>query len=181
MKTGPRSDHVGDERAAKLVAVHFHRAGVDDPQTHGATLRALPARSGLVRVGLTIAALALSGCSSDEAPAADPARSYTVELSIDDSEDEYRYVASGSTPIDIRAGDEVTFDLTNTGTLPHDLVVVDPAGGTIASAAAIGPGATTTVTVLFEEPGFYGLRCLVDDHLTTHGMQTFVEVAEPAP
>lgn len=128
-----------------------------------------------------VTALALSGCSSDEAPATDPARSYTVELSVDDSGDEYRYVAAGATPVDIRTGDEVTFDLTNTGTLPHDLVVVDPAGGTIGSTPVIGPGATTTVTVMFEEPGFYGLRCLVDDHLTTHGMQTFVEVTEPTP
>ena len=39
-------------------------------------------------------------------------------------------------------------------------------------------GGTASVTVWFEEPGFYRINCLVDDHLTEHGMQAIVEVTE---
>ncbi len=46
----------------------------------------------------------------------------------------------------------------------------------MASAPPAVPGDATSVTVLFEEPGFYQLNCLVDNHLTEHGMQAIIEV-----
>lgn len=108
---------------------------------------------------------------------ATPTRQYTLGLTADDSADRYRYVATEA--VDIRVGDEVTFEFDNTGLLVHDLVVVDPDGDTIATAPPIVPGQTTSLTVLFEESGFFRLNCLVDDHLTAHEMQTFVEVTDP--
>lgn len=105
-------------------------------------------------------------------------RSYTIGLEVEDDSDRYRYVATD--PVDIRVGDEVTFELENTGTLIHDLQVVDPDGNRVAAAEPVAPGADATLTVLFEEEGFFRLNCLVDDHLTEHDMQTFFEVTDPS-
>lgn len=119
--------------------------------------------------------LVLASCAGDAG--SEPARSYTLGLEVDDSEDRYRYVATDD--VDIQVGDEVTFELLNTGTLIHDLQVVDPEGTMLAKVEPAAPGATAMVTVRFDEAGFYRLNCLVDDHLTEHEMQTFIEVTEP--
>lgn len=116
-----------------------------------------------------------SGCAGNATT--EPERAYVLDLEVDDSGDEYRYVAVD--PVDVRVGDEVTFTLTNTGTLVHDLRVVSPDGNALASTRPTAPGATAQVTVRFDEPGFHRLDCLVDDHLVAHGMQSFVEVTEP--
>lgn len=105
-------------------------------------------------------------------------RSYTLGLRVDDSEDRYRYVADGA--VDVQTGDEVTFELQNTGTLIHDLQIVDPEGAAIAVAPPVAPGAAASLTVHFVEAGFYRLNCLVDDHLTAHRMQTVIEVTDSA-
>lgn len=128
-----------------------------------------------LRVALLTALVPLAAaCGADGD--AEPVRSYTVHLRADDSADEYLYIAED--PIDLRVGDEVTFEFDNTGSLPHDLQVVDPAGDEIGVSEVAAAGATTSVTVLFEEAGFYRLNCLVDDHLTAHGMQAVVEVTD---
>lgn len=114
-----------------------------------------------------------AACGGD----ATPGRSYVIGLEVDDTGERYRYVATDA--VDIRVGDEVTFDLDNTGTLIHDLQVVDPDGATIAKAEPAAPGAAVALTVRFEQVGFFRLNCLVDDHLTVHEMQTFVEVTDP--
>lgn len=123
---------------------------------------------------LAAAVLPLAACASDGV--AEPVREYTLRLRADDSEQEYSYIAVD--PIDLRVGDEVTFEFDNTGALPHDLQVVDPDGVEVGLAPIAGAGATTSVTVLFDEPGFYRLNCLVDDHLTAHAMQAIVEVTD---
>jgi uncharacterized cupredoxin-like copper-binding protein len=120
-------------------------------------------------------AVVLAACGSD-GPAA-PERAYTFRLHTDDSGERYRFVADD--PIDLRVGDEVTFEMHNTGTLIHDLQITDPGGDTIGVAPAAAPGDSLTLTVRFDEPGFYRLNCLVDDHLTTHRMQDVVEVTAP--
>lgn len=117
---------------------------------------------------------AAAACGGDTV--AEPTRSYTIDLHTEDSAQEYEYVADD--PIDVRVGDEVTFDVAITGTLIHDLQIVDPDGAAIATAPPAVPGDTTSVTVLFEEPGFYRLNCLVDNHLTEHDMQAIIEVTE---
>lgn len=118
--------------------------------------------------------MTLTACASDGE--AEPVRTYSLRLRAEDSQDDYSYVAVD--PVDLRVGDEVTFEFDNTGSLPHDLQVVDPDGAEIALSPVAAAGAATSVTVLFEAPGFYRLNCLVDDHLTEHGMQAIVEVTE---
>ncbi len=119
--------------------------------------------------------IGLSACGSDGD--AEAVRSYELRLRTDDSTDEYAYIAEDS--FDLRVGDEVTFQMQNTGSLNHDLQIVDPAGQAVATAPAVAPGDMLSLTVLFEEAGFYQLNCLVDDHLTGHQMQSFVEVTDP--
>ena len=123
---------------------------------------------------LTLASAGIVGCASDSAA---PTRAYTVDLQMVDNEDRYSYVAVGEVPT-FEAGDQVTFVAENTGTLNHDLQVVDPAGTAIATAAAVAPGAKLTLTVDLDEPGIYQLNCLVDNHLTQHHMQTLIEVVD---
>lgn len=127
------------------------------------------------RLGAALVIVIASACGSDSA--AEPVRAYSIDLQVDDSGDEYRYTTNDS--IDIRVGDEVTFRLDNTGHLVHDVRVVDPEGSSLAQSELAIPGGLSTVTVLFEEEGFFRLDCLVDDHLTAHGMQTFIEVTDP--
>ena len=121
-----------------------------------------------------VVALVLSACGSNSVSA--PTRAYELRLRAEDSEPDYLYVAEDA--VDLRVGDEVTFRMRNTGTLPHDLNVVDPSGASIATAAAVAPGGTLSLTVLFDEPGFYQLNCFVGDHLTLHSMQAIVEVVD---
>lgn len=122
--------------------------------------------------GLVLAA----GCGGDSAGDTGATRSYEVELRIDDSQDDYRYVAVGEIP-DFTVGDEVTFVVENTGTLNHDLQVQAPDGDVVAVAPAVAPGDTLEVTALLGQVGVYRLNCLVDDHLTEHSMQTLIQVA----
>ena len=129
----------------------------------------------ILLVGLAAAELTMSACGANAS--SEPLRTYTLNLRADDSEPEYMYIAEDT--VDLRVGDQVTFAMRNDGTLDHDLQVVDPQGDDIATADAVGPGQTLTLTVDFEEPGFYQLNCLVDNHLTEHGMQAIVEVKEP--
>jgi plastocyanin len=126
-------------------------------------------------LGFTIGALPLTACAANSG--AEPTRSYTVRLRAEDSQQEYLFIAQD--PVDdLRVGDEVTFDFDNTGALPHDVQVVDPDGDQIGVSEVAAASETVSVTVLFEEPGFYRLNCLVDDHLTEHGMQAIVEVLD---
>lgn len=127
-----------------------------------------------LRIVLAAAVVPLTACGADGV--AEPSRSYSLRLRADDAGQEYLYIAQD--PIDLRVGDEVTFEFDNTGSLPHDLQVVDPAGEQMAVSTVAAPGDTTSVSVQFEEPGLYRLNCLVDDHLTAHGMQAIVEVTD---
>jgi plastocyanin len=107
----------------------------------------------------------------------EPTRIYTVELRMEDHEDEYRYVPIGEVPT-FMVGDQVTFEAENDGTLDHDLQIVGPDGLAIDEADAVAPGDVLAVTVDLDEPGIYQLNCLVDDHLTAHHMQEFIEVVD---
>jgi uncharacterized cupredoxin-like copper-binding protein len=136
-----------------------------------------PHRHRLARLvaGCVAAVLPAAACGADAGTsAAEPLRSYTVALSAIERGDTYSYVSEEQ--VDLRAGDEVTFEMDNAGLLVHDLVVIAPDGSAIAAADPVAAGQTATLVVQFEEPGRYRLRCNVDDHLTVHDMQVFVEV-----
>ena len=123
---------------------------------------------------MALASTGVVGCGSDSAT---PTRAYSVDLQMVDNEDRYSYIAVGEVPT-FQTGDQVTFVVENTGTLNHDLQVVDPDGTAIATAAAVAPGSTLTLTVDLDAPGIYQLNCLVDNHLTQHHMQTLIEVVD---
>ncbi len=131
-------------------------------------------KSSLLTVAVALVLTSACGADAD----VEAVRSYSLGLRVDDSADRYRYVATDV--VDIRVGDEVTFELENTGTLGHDLQVVDPEGTTLGTANPIAPGARAEVTVRFGEAGLHRLNCLVDDHLIAHEMQTLFEVTEPS-
>ena len=118
-----------------------------------------------------------AACAGDVSGTTEPVRSYTIRVEIsDDTDGAYRYLALD--PVDIRVGDEVTFEMTNTGRLGHDMNIFGRAGD-IANAPTVTPGGTTQLTVLFDEAGPYQLRCYTDDHLTQHEMFAAFDVLEP--
>ena len=124
---------------------------------------------------LAVAPMALLSACGDDDAGPDVERSYDVELRVDDSGEEYKFVAVDDVP-DFRVGDEVTFIVDNTGALPHDLQVQAPDGDIVGVAPAVSPGDTLEVTAFLGQVGIYRLNCLVDDHLTLHDMQTLIEV-----
>ena len=132
-----------------------------------------PVRRALARVVAAAATVSvITACGADAG--AEPLRSYAVGIQAIERGETYSYVSVGE--VDLRVGDEVTFEMENAGALIHDLVVIAPEGNAIASADPVGPGQDASLVVQFEEPGRYRLRCNVDDHLTVHDMQVFVEV-----
>ena len=142
------------------------------PSSHRPPVRPTACRVPARVLCAVTAVAALSACGADAG--AEPLRSYAVGIQAIERGETYGYVSVGE--VDLRVGDEVTFEMDNTGALIHDLVVVAPEGDTIAASDPIGPGQSLSLVVQFEEPGRYRLRCNVDDHLTVHDMQVFVEV-----
>lgn len=124
-------------------------------------------------VALAAAALfaaALSACGGStpddsEPTGAPPAGDATV---VTVSATEYAYDLSTT---DIPAG-AVTFELTNNGSMSHDLVLEGgPGGGT----DIIGAGETATLNVTLE-PGTYTLYCSVGNH-RAQGMEVEITVS----
>lgn len=126
-----------------------------------------------LRKTLTIAiaamfAVALSACGGstpdDPEPTGAPPADATV---VTASATEYAYELSTTT---VPAG-AVSFELTNNGSMSHDLVLEgDPGGGT----EVIGSGETATFTVTLE-PGTYTLYCSVGNH-RAQGMEVEITV-----
>lgn len=168
-----RVDHVGLQFAARLFGMQPHPPCVDT-ESHRSTRRTRRRPAAAVAALLCLAPACGGGGDGD---VAEPLRSYAIPLTVDDSGEEYDFLTDST--VDIRVGDEVTFELDNTGGLIHDLHIVDPDGSTVARTDPITPGASTTLTALFDQVGVYRLSCFVDDHFVGHQMFTFVEVTEP--
>ncbi len=132
-----------------------------------------------IALALALAIGGLTGCGGDggDEPIGEPLRSYTVVLRMEDHDDEYHYVVVGEVPT-FQVGDEVTFEAINAGTLEHDLQVVGPDGLAVATAEEVIPGDRLMLTVRLEAAGIYQLNCLVDNHLTEHGMQELIQVVD---
>ena len=132
-------------------------------------------RRGLAAIAAGI--ITLTACGGGDSA---PTREYTLHLRTEDDQDDYTYIAED--PVDdLRAGDRVTIEMNNTGSLRHDLQVVAPDGSVLAKADPVAPGQILTLLVDFPEPGFYRLNCLIDNHLTEHNMQVVVEVKDEIP
>ncbi len=124
-------------------------------------------RGGMVAVALVAA---LAGCGgSDDEPASSAATSPASDGAlVSVSAVEYAYTVD---PTEVPAG-AVTFELTNEGTMGHDLVLDgDPGGNT----DIIDPGETDSFTVTLE-PGTYTLYCSVGNH-RAQGMEMTVTVS----
>ncbi len=126
-------------------------------------------RPGIRLVGLTaalaVAALACGG-ENDDAASGDA-------LAVDLEADEYTFRADEA--IEIRAGDTVTFTVSNVGVLDHQLEVLSAESRSLGSTGRISPGDEGSITVTFEAEGVYRVICDIDDHLT-RGQQARFEV-----
>lgn len=183
MQPVPTDNHVWMEVTPKLCRVESHPASIELGY-HSVKINSESHERVSLRRSLAVGWFALfmalvAGCagSSNTPDTPEAMRSYTIDLTTDDSADEYRYITLD--PIDIQVGDEVTFSMVNTGSLPHDLNIIEPSGNQVAGADAVPAGGTLLVTMLFDQPGLYRLNCNVGDHLTLHSMQAFVEVVKP--
>ncbi len=107
---------------------------------------------------------ACGGASEPDAAADSPVDGGTV---IEVGATEFAFTASST---ELPAG-VVTFDLTNNGSMPHDLVLEEDPGG---STSTVGAGESDSFTVTLE-PGTYTLYCSVSNHRAL-GMEITVTV-----
>jgi uncharacterized cupredoxin-like copper-binding protein len=87
---------------------------------------------------------------------------------------EYAFAPEGA--LAVAAGETVTIELANEGTVAHELEVFDPDGAAVGEVPPTPAGATGTVTVTFAEAGTYRFVCGIDDH-EARGMTLDVPVS----
>ncbi|MEZ5372093.1 MAG: cupredoxin domain-containing protein [Microthrixaceae bacterium] len=63
----------------------------------------------------------------------------------------------------ITAGDTIRFEMTNSGTEPHEFEVLDPGGEPVGEVASTEPGETGGATMTFSPPGEYSYQCILVD------------------
>lgn len=83
----------------------------------------------------------------------------------------------------ISAGDTIRFEMTNTGSQPHEFEVLDPNGEATGEVEAVEVGETGAATMLFEQAGTYQFQCILIDPVsgqehTMLGMLGSFEVAD---
>ena len=135
----------------------------------------------------------LSGCSGDESTAeaapsssaptssaetSNPASSPPASSAAAEGESETVSVTEGEMFIDLSedsySAGTYTFEVTNTGNMPHDFVV-ERDGADVAGTEVLQPGGTATLEVTLEE-GDYVFYCSVGSHRAA-GMETAVTVS----
>lgn len=67
---------------------------------------------------------------------------------------------------DITAGDTIRFEMSNSGTEPHEFEVLDPGGEPLGEVASTEPGDTGGATMTFSPPGEYTYQCILVDPKT---------------
>lgn len=117
-----------------------------------------------------VGVLLLAGCGgdNDESETAGPAR--VVEITAKE------YSFNGD-PGELVRGETIRFVVSNTGSLDHEMQVLDGDGRLMERTATISPGQTGDVTVTFEEAGPHRLICDINDHLS-RGQSVGITVAE---
>ena len=63
----------------------------------------------------------------------------------------------------ITAGSTIRFEMTNSGSQPHEFEVLDPQGVAIGEVAAVDEGGTGGATVTFDAAGTYRYQCILVD------------------
>ncbi|HEY4689135.1 MAG TPA: cupredoxin domain-containing protein [Anaerolineae bacterium] len=108
--------------------------------------------SAILLVALVVT-LALSGCNGGSAgtPAS---KAFSVEAT------EFAFSPNAFTA---KVGDEITFNITNKGTIEHNFVLFDPSGKEIGR-AAIAIGQSTSVKIKPAAAGEYLIECDIPGH-----------------
>jgi plastocyanin len=118
--------------------------------------------------------LALSACTAagggEVAPGGEemPAPSAST-ISIEATE--FAFVPNTFTA---QVGEELTFEITNNGTLEHNFVVLDPAGNEL-TRTSIAVGAVESVQIVPVEGGTYAIVCDIEGH-QEQGMEAALTV-----
>ena len=89
-----------------------------------------------------------------------------VEAAFDTEPATSANAVTTSDPGAIEPGDTIEFDVENVGEVDHSLEVLSSTGSSLGRTERIAPGATATITVIFDDAGVYRLICDVDDHLS---------------
>jgi plastocyanin len=102
-----------------------------------------------------IGALVLGACGGGAAPTAAPAaKAFTVEAT------EFAFSPNA---FNAKVGDDITFTVTNAGTIEHNFVVFDPSGSEV-SRTSIAVGAKATLNVKPATAGAYTIDCDIAGH-----------------
>lgn len=113
-------------------------------------------RFSIVIIAALSAALVLSACGGGGTPAASgPA---TQSFNVDATEFQF-----SPKTFTAKVGEEITFNITNKGTLEHNFVVFDPSGAEIAR-TTVAVGATASVKVTASQAGTYPIDCDIPGH-----------------
>ncbi len=75
----------------------------------------------------------------------------------------------------IKKGETVRLQLTNQGSVDHELEVLAPSGDSLGEVAPVKPGATGTATLTFRDAGTYTFVCGIQDH-AQRGMKATIAV-----
>ena len=142
------------------------------PQPSSARPRRRPYRRAVVILLAVFAALALAACGDDNNDDSDGSDTTAAETTsttqagggggaaetVNIGETEYKLDPSSAT---VKAG-EVTFDVSNDGTIVHNLEVEGP--GEEATTDDLEAGQSGQVTVDLSKPGTYEMYCSIDGH-----------------
>ena len=115
-----------------------------------------------------MAVLALSACAGGGAGDLTPAPSAST-ISIEAGE--FAFTPGTFTA---EVGEELTFEITNNGTLEHNFVVLDPSGNEL-TRTNIAVGATASVKVMPLEAGTFTILCDIPGHQEA-GMEAILTV-----
>ena len=115
-----------------------------------------------------VTVLALSACTGAGGGEVTPAPSAST-ISVEATE--FAFTPNTFTA---QVGEELTFEITNNGTLEHNFVVLDPAGDELAR-TSIAVGAAESVKIVPVEGGTYTIVCDIEGHQEA-GMEAALNV-----
>jgi plastocyanin len=110
-----------------------------------------------------VTVLALSACTGAGGVEVTPGGEVTPAPSASTISVEATEFAFTPSTFTAQVGEELTFEITNNGTLEHNFVVLDPAGDELAR-TSIAVGATESVKIVPVEGGAYTIVCDMEGH-----------------